>query len=248
MDDLLEATERAEDRHFWFLGLRRHAAALLDRAVAGRRGLRVVDCGAGTGRNLDWLRGFGTAIGVEFSPTGLRAGLDRGRRLIQGTVTQLPIATGSMDVATSFDVLYCLEEPDEQQAVREMWRVLAPGGVALINVAALEILHGGHSTLGPERRRYTPARLRSVLGQQGFVIERLTFTNMPTFPITLAMRLFDRASGRAARGTVDDLQVPPVPVNALFDAALRVEHALLRRVNLPIGTSLMCVARKPAGR
>jgi hypothetical protein len=35
-------------------------------------------------------------------------------------------------------------------------------------------------------------------------------------------------------------------VNALFDLALRVESRLLRWVDMPIGTSILCVARKPA--
>jgi SAM-dependent methyltransferase len=244
MDAVLEATARAENDHFWFRGLRRHAAAMLDAATDGRRDLRILDCGAGTGRNLDWLATRGRAVGIEYSETGLQVARAHGRRIVQGTVTKLPFAGASFDVATSFDVLYCLDDDDEQRAVREMWRVLVPGGVAIVNVAALDILHGGHSTLGQERRRYTPDRLRQVLEPAGFRIERITFTNMPTFPITLAMRLFDRMTGRAARGTVDDLAVPPWPVNAAFDLALRAEHALLSLTDLPIGTSLMCVARK----
>ena len=243
---MLEATAAAEDDHFWFRGLRRNAERLLGRAIGPPdRHRRIVDCGAGTGRNLDWLRTFGTAVGVELSPAGLRVGRAHRRPLVRATVTRLPFQDGMADVATSFDVIYCLDDDSEQQAVREMWRVLKPGGVLLLNVAALEILRGAHSALTRERRRYSRRRLTSLLTGAGFVIERMTFTNMVTFPITLAVRWLDRLTGRAETASDADLRVPAAPINRTFDAALVLEHALMSVVDLPIGTSLMCVARKP---
>lgn len=242
---MLEATAAAEERHFWFLGLRRNARYLLAQALRGRTPRLIVDCGAGTGRNLDWLAQFGTAVGVELSPAGLRHGRARGRRLVRGSVDALPFADGSANVATSFDVIYCLDDDTERRALREMWRILEPGGVLLVNAAALDVLHGSHSALTREVRRYTRKRLTDRLTSAGFTIERMTFTNMWTFPITLAVRWIDRLSGRAGVASESDLRVPPWPVNRVFDAALRVEYALLHAVNLPIGTSLLCVARKP---
>jgi ubiquinone/menaquinone biosynthesis C-methylase UbiE len=245
MEQMLEATARAEDRHFWFIGLRRHARQMLDAALRGGTVHVIVDCGTGTGRNLDWLQQYGLAVGIERSAVGLRLGRARRGRLVQATVTALPVATASADLVTSFDVLYCLDEASEAQAVGEMFRVLKPGGIALINVAALDILRGAHSTLTHEVRRYTRTRLGARLEQAGFRLERLTYTNMATFPITLASRLADRLTGRAAKGSAAEFTVPPAPINAILDAALAVEASLARFVNLPVGSSIMAVARKP---
>jgi SAM-dependent methyltransferase len=244
MNPMLEATARAEDRHFWFRGLRRNARLLLARALGGRRDARIVDCGAGTGRNLDWLAEFGAAIGVERSSAGLRVARAHRRPVVCGTVTRLPLGDSTMDVATSFDVLYCLEDADERLAIREMWRVLTPGGIALFNVAALDLLHGSHSALTLEQRRYTPARLTGRLADGGFIVRRMTFTNMTTFPLTLAVRLRDRVSGKAGEASDADLHVPPAPINALLSGAVALDAALMRVVDLPIGSSLMCVATK----
>jgi SAM-dependent methyltransferase len=244
MNAMLEATAKAEDRHFWFKGLRRSARILLDAELKGRRLGRIVDCGAGTGRNLDWLREYGTVVGVERSPSGLSVALAHQRPVVRASVDALPIATGSMDLATSFDVLYCLPDEVEPVALREMVRVLRPGGLALFNVAALDMLHGSHSTLTNELRRYTRERLRTRLETAGFQVKRMSFTNCSTFPITLAVRVFDRWSGRAANASDADLQVPALPVNAVFDLALSAEAQVMRYVNLPIGTSLLCLARK----
>jgi SAM-dependent methyltransferase len=206
----------------------------------------VLDCGAGTGRNLDWLRAFGAVAGIERSWVGLNVGRAHGRPLACGTVVQLPIADASVDVATSFDVLYCLDDDAETQAVREMWRVLKPGGTLVVNVAALDILRGSHSTLTMERRRYTKAGLTSLLTRAGFRVSRMTYTNTVTFPLTLAVRLGDRWRGRADVASDDDLKVPAAPVNAVLSGLLAIEGACLRVMNLPVGSSLLGVARKPA--
>ena len=68
---------------------------------------------------------------------------------------------------------------------------------------------------------------------------------MATFPITLASRLADRLTGRAAKGSAAEFTVPPAPINAILDAALAVEAGLARFVNLPVGSSIMAIARKP---
>src|SRR5262245_5632327 len=210
MERMLEATAAAEDAHFWFRGLRRNAERLLVRAIGPPDpNRRIVDCGAGTGRNLDWLRTFGTAVGVELSPAGLRVGRAHQRPLVQATVTRLPFRDAMADVATSFDVIYCLDDDSEQQAVREMWRVLKPGGVLLLNVAALEILRGSHSALTMERRRYSRQRLTSLLTGAGFVVARLTFTNTLTSPIPLPVRRPPRLTPRPPTASDPPLRVPP---------------------------------------
>jgi len=241
---MLEATAAAEDRHFWFKGLRRNARTMLQQAGV-RPGLSVViDCGAGTGRNLDWLSEFGPAFGVDLTPLAIDVGRRKGRRLARGSVANLPFPSNAADLATSFDVLYCLEDEAETQALREMWRVLKPGGVALINAAALDILHGAHSTLTFERRRYTPATLRSRLTSAGFNVERVTFTNCALFIPVLAVRGMERLTGRADEASDADLSVPVAPINTFFDVCLRLENLVMSVMNMPVGTSVMAVARK----
>ena len=243
---MLAATAAAEDEHYWFRSLRRVAELMIRQAAPrGSRFDGIVDCGAGTGRNLDWLSRFGPAVGVELTPLALDVARARGRRVVRGSVTALPLADASMHLATSLDVLYCLDDRSETQALQEMWRVLVPGGLALFNVAALDILHGSHSTLTAEVRRYTKSRLRERLAGAGFGIERMTFLNLTLFPPALAVRTVERLSGRASEASEADLRVPAAPVNFALDAALRAEAVWLGLANLPIGTSIMAVARKP---
>jgi SAM-dependent methyltransferase len=244
MERLLAATASAEDRHFWFLGLRRFAKQMLDDALPPTRPLRIVDCGAGTGRNLDWLAQYGWAMGVELEPAGLAIGRALGRRLVRGTVAALPCPSGAFDLATSFDVIYSLDDEIERLALHEMHRVLKPGGFALFNAAALDVLKGSHSALANERRRYTAGRLRSKLTTAGFDVVRMSYTNMTTLPITLAVRLAQRVIGHGDQAGEAEMQVPSAPINAVLSGVLRLEAAAMRVTSLPAGSSVMCLARR----
>jgi SAM-dependent methyltransferase len=244
MDAMLAATAAAEDSHFWFKGLRRTMRLLLDAELRAQRPAQIVDCGSGTGRNLDWLRDLGPVVGIERASSGVAVARAHRRPVVQGSVLDLPLADASVDLATSFDVLYCLHDDEERRALAEMYRVLRPGGVALFHVAALDILRGSHSALTGEVRRYTPARLRSRVEGAGFRITRLTYTNCVTFPVMFGVRLADRLRRRAHIESTADLTVPPAPINAAFDFALRAEATVVRHVNLPIGSSLCCLARR----
>ena len=247
MEHLLRATARAEARHFWFRGFRAFVAPLIRTATAGRVAPLILDCGCGTGANLEWLGAFGRTYGFDLSATGLRIGRDEGRRhLARASVTAAPFPSGTFDVVTSFDVLYSLEDADERRAIAEMFRLLKPGGHAVVNVAAMPILRGDHSVLAHEVRRYRRGEIRARIEVAGFTILRLTYTNSTLFLPLAAVRFIQRRRGlRDETAAHHEISVPPAPVNEALSAVLRLEAAWIRHFNAPFGSSLLCLARKP---
>jgi SAM-dependent methyltransferase len=247
VEHLLRATARAEARHFWFRGLRAFVTPLLTRAAAGQTRARLLDCGCGTGANVEWLGAFGRAYGFDLSQTGLRIGREAGRmRLARATVTAAPFATASIDIVTSFDVLYSLQDRDENAAIAEMYRLLKPGGFAVVNVAAMPVLRGDHSVLSREVRRYRRRDLRARMERAGFIVERLTYTNATLFVPLAIVRLLQRRRGLRREGeTESEITVPPAPINAIMTAVMRLEALWLRHFDAPFGSSLLCLARKP---
>ena len=248
MDRLLEATFRAERDHFWFRGFRRFVSPLLAQASQGRSDLRLIDCGCGTGNNLRLLQPYGQAFGFDLTKSGLAYARGSGlERVAQASVAAIPFPSAAFDIVTSFDVLICLPEAVERAALGEMWRVLKPGGAAIINVAAMKILHGNHSVLSAELRRYSRAGLRALLEHAGFRVERLRYTHAALFPLMVTVRGMQRMVGLAPEDdALGDITVPPAPVNAALRAALALEAGLARFVPMPFGSSLLCLARKPA--
>ncbi len=246
MDRLLELTRRAEDSHFWFRGFRRFVEPMVAAAAGGQPSPRILDCGCGTGVNLGWLQRVGQAYGFDLTWHGLVLAHRHGRsRVARASIADIPFPTASFDIATSFDVFQCLPDEVEQAALAEMRRVLKRGGHLILSVAALDVLKGRHAVLSEEVRRYSRARLRKVVVESGFRIERLTFANASLVPIMLPVRMFQRwtSRGPVAAGEFD-ITVPWSPVNALLTGALRVEAAALKRMNMPIGSSLLCHARR----
>lgn len=248
MDHLLQATALAERQHFWFRGFRYFVTPLLRQAVAGIANPRLLDCGCGTGNNLDLLSTFGQSYGFDLTEVGLQLGHQSGRtRLARATVAAVPFPGNTFDVVTSFDVLYSLPDPVERAAIAEMYRLTRPGGYILINVAAMESLRGDHSVLSHEVRRYSRASLARLVEHAGFSIVRNTYTNAVLFPPMAVGRALQRRRGLAAEEqATEEIGVPSAPVNLILTAALRLESLWVRLIDNPFGSSLLCLARKPA--
>lgn len=245
MDRLLDATARAEREHFWFRGFRRFVGPLLAQAAGNRRDLRILDCGCGTGNNLRMLRGHGRPTGIDLTFSGLAYARRHGERLLaRASALTLPFSADTFDLVTSFDVIYAFDDRQAAQSLAEMHRVLRPGGHLVLNVAALPMLRGNHSILGGEVQRYTRSTLRGHLERAGFEVLRLTYTNASILPIVATVRFAQRV--RQGQHEVSDVEmtVPIQPLNLTLTALLTLESMALRVVDMPLGSSLLTLARK----
>ena len=93
-------------------------------------GKDVFEVGCGTGLILHRTASFArTAAGIDLSGGMLAKAAERGLSVAQASATALPVATASVDVAYSFKVLAHI--PDISGAMREMARIVRPGGWVL---------------------------------------------------------------------------------------------------------------------
>jgi SAM-dependent methyltransferase len=244
MSDALELTSRAEATHFWFRGFREFITPVIDRVSGGRRDLRIIDCGCGTGHNMRLLSSYGRVVGFDLDAGGVSMTHATGARVVRADAARAPFASGQFDLATSFDVMQCLE-PDAV-VVREMARMVRPGGAVVVTMAALEILRGDHSISWQEVRRYTPAMASALFAQAGLEVERVSFLFGTLFPLMLTVRLAQRVLRPFRTYRPDtDIAIPSAPVNGLLTALVTAEAKLSRYVSLPVGSSLLVVGRKP---
>jgi ubiquinone/menaquinone biosynthesis C-methylase UbiE len=245
VDDRLDLTGRAERAHFWFRGFRRFIAPVISGMAAGRRGLRLVDCGCGTGGNVALLSPHGRTFAFDVTPIGSqRTRTGTGVPAIQADITRIPFASKTFDIATSFDVLQMVEH--DTDAVAEMARVVKPGGRVILTLAAHEVLRGDHAEVWQEVRRYTPESARALVERAGLRTERVSYLFASLFPLMLLVRLYQRLL-RPYRGLRPeaDITIPPAPVNMVLTWLVSGEAALAHRIPMPIGSSILVVARKP---
>lgn len=231
-----------EDRHWWYVGVRREVERWLDtlRPREGGR-LAVLDAGCGTGGLLANLRTDARRVGIEISAEGIRRARTRGgAALVQGSVAALPFADGAFDAVVSIDVL-CHSGVVERQAVEEALRVLRPGGLFLVQLPAFDFLRGEHDAAVWTKRRYRRGQVAALLASAGFAVRRSAYRNALLFPFAAVSRLARR---RKPRGEArSDVRPVPRPVNALLSGVLALERRLGFR--FPFGLSVFCVAAKP---
>lgn len=240
----LETMRSVEDDLWWYRGLRRHVIRSID---APHPRFRLLDAGCGTGGMLSYVRARfpeASLTGLDFGERALELTAQRGlnAQLVQGSTDALPFGDSEFDVLLSLDVIV-LHGIDDAKAIREMHRVLRPGGQLIMNVAAFDFLRGSHDAATNMARRYTRPRLGALLQNAGFTQRRMSYWNMSLMPAVAAVRWASR--GKAQRpGVRSDLKPMSPALNAALASIAHTELAISRSVALPFGTSLFAVARK----
>ena len=233
---------RVEQSHWWHIGRRQIIASFVEdicRRVTDRRP-RILDVGCGTGANLLMLSQYGDAEGVDVSEDALAFCRERGLENVKlGAAEELPYDDGTFDLVTALDVVEHLD--DDVAGLREMRRVLRPGGRVLLFVPTFMFLWGLQDDVSHHRRRYRLPELQRVLEQAGFQIERTTYANITFFMPILAMRKLMRLMGIKAESE-NNINVPAL--NGVLARLLGAESFVLRYMNIPFGVSGLCVARK----
>ncbi|MBI4798106.1 MAG: class I SAM-dependent methyltransferase [Desulfarculus sp.] len=235
-----------EKDHWWFVGKRWAAAALLEalEPIAGPR----LDLGAGTGALLEDHLRRGPALGLEYDPLAISLARQRvGPRLARGLSHALPFRDNCAGLVTMMDLLYH-QGVDVAATLAECHRVLRPGGFLLVFDSAYQGLMGPHDRAMHGARRFARQGLCLRLERAGFTIVRATYRNSLLAPAVIAQRLLakwlEKLRGPGAEAPASDVARPPEVLNRLLLGVMRLEARWLRRHDLALGTSVCVLGRK----
>jgi SAM-dependent methyltransferase len=234
-----------EDRSFWF----RHRNRCIIETV--RRFAQydvLLDIGGGNGYVAKGLVGAGIRCvllepGIDGALAAHARGIDP---VICARLEDAGLPASSIGAAGMFDVLEHIE--DDTAALRQVHRLLRPGGHVFLTVPAYPALFSEDDRLAGHFRRYTLASLTRVLAAAGFETRFATYMFAPLPPLVFLLRTIPTRLG--LRRGVDPERVaadhaPGGLAGRLMDRLLATEWRWLaagRRV--PLGGSCLCVARR----
>jgi SAM-dependent methyltransferase len=231
----------AEDDHWWY----RNTRALMGDLLApwlGRDQV-ILDAGCGPGGNGAWLSGHGRVVGVDLAPEALEFVRDRRPTLmpVRASIDALPFEESSFDVVVEITVVTCVS--DDAGAVRELARVVRPGGALLLLEPAFDALRRAHDKTVHSIHRYRRADLAALVGAAGLHVERSSYAYSFLAPPAAALSLADRVRDRPPTETGSDVEKRSL--DRIFAPLAGVERRWLGRHRTPFGTSVLVVASRP---
>lgn len=240
--DAFDLLARGERDHWWFRGRRLFIEAALA-SLSLPSGAALLDAGCGVGGNLALLAQHGAVYGFETDAAALEAARQRGLGPVEyGCLPEpIPFAPVSFHAIGLFDVLEHVEHPVE--ALSALGDRLHEQGALVITVPAIPWLWGPHDEHHHHFRRYTATSLRAQLEAAGLEVVYLTSLNLLLLPLAILQRIKERLLGYRP----ESLNPSPF-VNGLLFAIWRIERRWIPRRRLPLGLSLLAIARRKGTR
>jgi SAM-dependent methyltransferase len=236
--DAYDAMARVERDHWWFRAKRALVVDQLERYDAADGPL--LDVGCGSGGLLDALQRTRPVLGVEPDAHALRLARDLVPRapVARASAAALPVRAGAVRAVTALDVVEHLD--DDLAALAELARA-AGDGLLVVTVPAYGWAWSDHDVRLGHRRRYTRRSLEDAARHAGLEILRCTHFHSWLTPVAYLVRR--TPLGRLLRGSAEEASYVHRAVNGLLRGVTAAERALLRRADLPVGLSVLLVAR-----
>lgn len=235
-----------QDFYWWHRARRSLSRALLLRHGL-KKGARWLDLGCGPGANLAMLEDEAPSqvIGLDLSPLALALARKArpGTQLIRADLNQpLPFRDGSFDLVTIYNVLYHQWITSELTILREVRRVLVPGGLLLLTEPAFPILARRLDIAVMTRRRYVEKEFDDLFARSGLQPLFGSYFASFGYPLVLANKKLAGGDGRAS--AVDMHPLSRLANWALLAAATLEGMVIQRGLKMPFGTTLMKIARR----
>lgn len=208
--------------------------------------IKMIEIGCGSGTILRYLKNKNINIeGADISLDGLRFCSDLvSVPLYQINAISTPFPEKHYNLIGVFDVIEHIE--DDQSLINELYRICQDNGFVIITVPAYNFLWSYFDTLSGHLRRYTKKDLEEKLNKAGFKIVKISYFMFFLFPVIWFYRQLIMIRFRNKIPDLKQLwELKPIPVlNNIILKILTMEKALLMHLNLPVGASLICLAKK----
>lgn len=241
--------EQSSADHPIDLASRRRAVAQLRGRLPPRAAVLEVGCSSGY-LLADLRAAFPDAfvIGADYirGPLEKLAAERPQQPLLQFDLTRCPMPDGCVDAVVALNVLEHIE--DDRAAVREMFRIIRPGGVAILELPAGPRLYDVYDKVLMHYRRYAPRQAVAMFRDAGFRVAGHSHIGFFVYPAFAAVKLRNRRwldKSEAEQRAVVTQEVVATKRSAVMRALMTLEEMCGRHVRYPFGIRCVFTATKP---
>jgi SAM-dependent methyltransferase len=227
---------------------RAHAVAQLQRSVP-RPDAAVLEVGCSSGYLLREMRAAlpeAFLIGADYvrGPLEALASSMPTVPILQFDLQRCPLPDGSVDAVVLLNVLEHIE--DDAAAVAHLFRILKPGGAAVVEIPAGPHLYDVYDKELMHFRRYRRKGAVSLFEQAGFRVEKASHLGFFVYPGFWAVKKKNRwfpSKDSDAAVVAKDIKAGD---NRLLSALMKLELKLGAKMSYPVGIRCVLTCRKPA--
>lgn len=243
--DLYKEMYLLEGSYWWHVAKRMLVKQLINKYISAFDKKTFVDVGCGTGKFLEEMnkwQNWGELKGLDGSKEALKFTKERQIADVKlaNFEKKLPLKDNSVDVITSLDVVEHIDK--DQHLVTEFYRVLKPGGIAVITVPAHQWLWTYWDEMLRHFRRHNKQSVTKLCNNANLKIETLSYFYSYLLPVAILIRWL-KSNNSDSKASSDFIKVPWF-VNQMLLVAAWIETKILVTLGIPFGLSVVCVARK----
>ena len=246
-----EVMAELELNHWWY----KHLHNLIEESLHNeakklRSSLSIFDIGCGTGGLIYRLKNksfVSNAIGTDPHPLARKYAKKRGLKVKNYSIENLSKIKEKYDVVLCIDVLYH-KNVNTLKAVKNLFKLLKPGGMVVINVAAMPSLKRNHSARVMEGRRFTFRQIKYLIESEGFEINKIFYWNSFLTPFIWLISKWQRFFPKSllfSNKYKSSLKTTNVIFGGVLTKILSFENSIKNIISFPFGSSLFLSAYKP---
>lgn len=231
-----------ETEHWWYRTLHKRVLRALEHHF-NRHDIAILDAGCGTGGLMHWLRtsGYTNLIGFDLSDLAVQYCRSRNLDASVGDLGQISdiFPQHTFDCIISNDTLYHVAEQQRAQFLQQAAARLAPGGLLILNLPALQCLRGSHDKAVGITHRFTKSEISGLAERAGLDVLQLRYWPFTLTPAIWLVRTWQRMfqnNHTVAERPKSDLKSYSKGLNRALYTLLQFEARYLPAA--PFGSSL----------
>lgn len=235
--------EKYEKTYWWHIGKKNLVREFI-RKYKKDKELKILEIGCGAGEITEMLTEFGKVYANDVAKLAINKVQERGiKNTIHGDINSLDLKKyeNKFDIVLSLDVLEHIKE--DTKVMANTHKMLKGSGKFLITAPAYKFLWSMHDEALEHQRRYTDYELKTKLEDNGFRIIKQSHFVFFAFPVIALVKFLSNFFSKKAYPNTSYIELPGL-LNDLMVKTLSVEIFLMKRFNLPFGTTIVVVAEK----